>query len=91
MLTRREFIKKTGILSATVFGSLLAAKGLEAKKGQKKNLLFIMTDQQRYEALSIAGNTILETPNLDHLAKEGAYFKNAYTPCNEDKRSSLLL
>jgi len=31
--------------------------------------------------LSIAGNTVLETPNLDRLAKQGAYFKNAYTPC----------
>ena len=47
----------------------------------KPNLLFIMTDQQRYDALSIAGNTVLETPNLDRLAKQGAYFKNAYTPC----------
>jgi len=47
----------------------------------KPNLLFIMTDQQRYDALSIAGNTVLETPHLDRLAKQGAYFKNAYTPC----------
>ncbi|MEN8882523.1 MAG: sulfatase-like hydrolase/transferase [Polaribacter sp.] len=47
---------------------------------KKKNLLFIITDQQRYDALSVAGNTVLETPNLDRLAKSGAYFKNAYTP-----------
>ena len=44
------------------------------------NLLFIMTDQQRFDALSRAGNTELETPNLDQLAREGAYFVNAYTP-----------
>jgi len=49
--------------------------------GQKKNLLIIMTDQQRYDALGIAGNTVLQTPNLDRLARSGAYFKNAYTPC----------
>ncbi|TNJ44900.1 sulfatase-like hydrolase/transferase [Tamlana fucoidanivorans] len=47
---------------------------------KKKNLLFIMTDQQQYKALSIAGNTVLQTPNLDRLGKSGAYFKNAYTP-----------
>ncbi|HSH19016.1 MAG TPA: sulfatase-like hydrolase/transferase [Draconibacterium sp.] len=59
---------------------------------QKKNLLFIMTDQQRYDALSIAGNTVLETPNLDRLAQQGAYFKNAYTPCAvcAPARSSIL-
>ena len=59
---------------------------------QKKNLLFIMTDQQQYKALSIAGNSVLETPNLDRLAKDGAYFKNAYTPsavCTP-ARSSIL-
>ncbi|MDX1472495.1 MAG: sulfatase-like hydrolase/transferase, partial [Flavobacteriaceae bacterium] len=43
------------------------------------NLLFIMTDQHRFDALSMAGNTVLETPNLDRLAKEGAFFTNAYT------------
>lgn len=45
------------------------------------NLLFIMTDQQRFDALSIAGNPVLETPNMDRLAREGVWFKNAYTPC----------
>jgi arylsulfatase A-like enzyme len=42
--------------------------------------------------LSIAGNTVLETPNLDRLASEGAFFKNAYTPmavCGP-ARSSIL-
>ncbi|MHC1705716.1 MAG: sulfatase-like hydrolase/transferase [Tenuifilaceae bacterium] len=54
---------------------------LNANAQKKPNLLFIMTDQQRYDALSIAGNTVLKTPNLDRLAKQGVYFKNAYTPC----------
>jgi arylsulfatase A-like enzyme len=59
---------------------------------EKMNLLFIMTDQQRYDALSIAGNTVLETPNLDRLAEEGAWFRNAYTPCAVcgPARSSIL-
>jgi len=51
----------------------------EAQK--KTNLLFIITDQQRFDALSLAGNKILKTPNLDKLAKQGAWFKNAYTQC----------
>ncbi|MEX0981332.1 MAG: sulfatase-like hydrolase/transferase [Bacteroidales bacterium] len=59
---------------------------------QKMNFLFIMTDQQQYDALSIAGNTVLETPNMDKLAKQGAYFTNAYTPCAVcgPARSSIL-
>ena len=51
-----------------------------------------MSDPQRSDAFSIAGNTVLETPNLDRLAKQGAYFKNAYTPCAVcgPARSSIL-
>jgi arylsulfatase A-like enzyme len=69
----------------------VTSAGMAIEK-QKKNLLFIMTDQQRYDALSIAGNTVLETPNLDRLANQGVYFKNAYTPCAvcAPARSSIL-
>lgn len=45
------------------------------------NLFIIMTDQQRWDALSCAGNTVLETPNLDRLAAGGAFFKTAISPC----------
>jgi type II restriction/modification system DNA methylase subunit YeeA len=46
---------------------------------RKPKLFFIITDQQRYNALGIAGNKILKTPNLNRLAKEGVHFKNADT------------
>lgn len=59
---------------------LFIAYSTTAQKKQKRpNLLFIMTDQQRFDALSYAGNTVLQTPNMDRLAKEGAFFKNAHT------------
>jgi arylsulfatase A-like enzyme len=92
MQSRRRFIKNTGLLSVAAFSNLLSAKTLRIGENQKKNLLFIITDQQRYDALSIAGNTILETPHLDRLAQGGAYFKNAYTPCAVcgPARSSIL-
>ena len=48
---------------------------------QRLNLLFIITDQQRFDALGCAGNPVLKTPNLDRLAKEGARFAKAYSAC----------
>lgn len=79
---RREFIKAAA-MSIAVTDLSGCSEGLQSfgNKGDKPNLLFIMTDQQRSDALSIAGNTVLETPNLDRLAKQGAFFRNAYTPC----------
>ncbi len=38
------------------------------------NLLIIMTDQQRFDALSAAGNTVLQTPNIDRIADGGVLF-----------------
>lgn len=46
----------------------------------RPNLLVIMTDQQRFDALSFAKqNKVLHTPNIDRIGYEGVWFKNAYT------------
>lgn len=63
------------------FGIMMMTLGVVAKPGKKPNLVFIMTDQQRADALGIAENSIIKTPNLDRLARQGAYFKNTYTQC----------
>lgn len=49
---------------------------------KRANLLFIMTDQQRSDALAIVGKyPFLATPNLNRLAGEGVFFEKAYTLC----------
>jgi hypothetical protein len=65
---------------------------IQAQTQKKPNLLFIMTDQQRFDALSMAGNPVLKTPNLDRLANHGVWFKNAYTQCavSGPARASIL-
>ncbi|WP_281614995.1 sulfatase-like hydrolase/transferase [Flammeovirga sp. SubArs3] len=61
-------------------------------KKRKTNLVFIITDQQQYKALGLAGNKVLKTPNLDRLGESGAYFVNAYSACAVcgPARSSIL-
>jgi choline-sulfatase len=44
----------------------------------RPNILFLMTDQQRADALGCAGGWV-DTPNLDRLAGEGVRFPNAIT------------
>jgi arylsulfatase A-like enzyme len=65
---------------ALVLGNSHAA---EANRPAPKpvNLLFIMTDQQRWDAMSCAGNPVLKTPNLDKLARQGARFTSFYSAC----------
>ncbi len=55
------------------------------------NLLFIVTDDQRFDMLG-AVHPFLETPNMDRLAAEGVRFENAFvtTPICAASRASLL-
>ncbi|MEI0739304.1 sulfatase-like hydrolase/transferase [Paenibacillus sp. JTLBN-2024] len=45
----------------------------------KPNVLLITVDQMRYDCLSIAGHPVVETPNLDELARTGVRFDRAYS------------
>ena len=45
-----------------------------------KNLLFILTDQQRWDSLPCYGLDFVHTPNLDRLANEGVVFENCIVP-----------
>lgn len=59
---------------------------------EKPNIIFILTDDQRWDALGFAGNDIIHTPNMDKLAAEGLYFENAFvtTPICSASRASLF-
>ncbi len=43
----------------------------------RPNILVITTDQQRYDTVGASGVSCVRTPNLDALAKRGAFFRNA--------------
>lgn len=55
-----------------------AALPAAAATGQPPNILFLMTDQHRWDALGANGNRLIKTPNLDRLAKESANFERAF-------------
>ena len=45
----------------------------------KPNILIIICDQLRYDALGCYGNKIIQTPAIDKLSSESVTFTNAYT------------
>lgn len=50
----------------------------KAKVASKRpNVLFIMSDDHAYQAISAYDSTLIQTPNIDRLAKEGMKFTNA--------------
>lgn len=58
----------------------------------KPNILFINVDQMRADCLSAMNHPVIETPNLDKLARSGVIFNNAYaaTPTCVPARASIL-
>ena len=57
----------------------------------KPNIVFILTDDQGWGDLSIHGNTNVETPNIDRIAREGARFSRFYVaPLCAPTRAGLL-
>ncbi len=47
----------------------------------RPNILFVMTDQQRFDTLAALGHRPAITPNLDRLVARGLAFTNAYSTC----------
>lgn len=45
--------------------------------GNRPNIIFLMTDQQRFDAMGKV-NPVVQTPNLDRLAGESVFFTNGY-------------
>lgn len=46
---------------------------------KRPNILYVFTDQQSWNVMSVSGNVNLHTPNMDRLAERGVRFERAYT------------
>ena len=56
------------------------------------NILWLCTDQQRYDTIGALGNALVRTPNADRLAAEGAALRRAYCQslvCGPSRASML--
>ncbi len=88
--TRREFLQSlaAGLGAAPLGLSLFSCSQPE----KRPNIILLLTDDQRCDALGCAGNPIIQTPNMDLLAQNGMRFANAFvtTPICAASRASLF-
>jgi len=92
MSGRRGLLAALALLFA---GAGLAARSVRAapeKPVRRPNLVFILSDDQRFDTMGCAGNRIIQTPHMDALARGGVRFKNAFvtTPICAASRATLL-
>lgn len=82
----------TGTLAAAVVPvpKEILPQGLPGAK--PRNVVFILSDDHRYDAMSFLGHPLARTPQLDRMAREGVYLKNALvtTSLCSPSRASIL-
>lgn len=47
----------------------------------RSNIVFVLTDQWRGDCLGVLGHPVVDTPNIDELARRGVVFTAAYAAC----------
>jgi arylsulfatase A-like enzyme len=69
-----------GLLATAVAGATRATvPSSRSKPGRKPpNIVFFLGEGLRHDELSFRGNPLLKTPNMDRIAREGAWFRNAF-------------
>src|SRR5215211_6158971 len=74
---------------AVVFAAFAA---LPVRAADRPNVVFILVDDLRWDALGCMGHPWVKTPNVDRLAKEGALFKNCFVsiPLCSPARAAFL-
>ena len=86
---RRDFL--AGAVAGT--GAAAIAQPPQRPSGKPRNIVFILTDDHRYDALGfLKGQSWLETLHLDSLARDGVHFRNAVvsTSLCSPSRASIL-
>jgi N-acetylglucosamine-6-sulfatase len=57
-----------------------------------RNVVFILADDHRYDAMGFMGHPIVKTPSMDRIAQQGVHFSNAFvtTALCSPSRASIL-
>src|SRR5213075_2492061 len=80
------------VIMAVFFFTQTCQPGRSAEVGTRPNIIFILVDDLRWDALGCMGHPFVKTPNIDRIAKEGALFKNFFVsiPLCSPSRGSFL-
>ncbi len=71
---------RQGARYAAVPLTMAALAGCRDEQPRRPNIIVMMTDDHTAQAMSCYGSLLVETPNLDRLAREGMLFENCYVP-----------
>ncbi len=93
MIKRRTFLQQTAFASVPFLMHSTVTKpfAFSEEKPQRPNVVLIMTDDQGYGDLGVTSNPIIQTPNIDAMAKRSASMQYFYVcPVCAPTRACLM-
>lgn len=94
MIMQSNGLKRMGRWLAVLAGvwAGVGAGEVGSAAAERMNVVFLLTDDQRWDTLGVAGNPVIRTPHLDRLAGEGVRFRNSFvtTSICMTSRASIL-
>ena len=82
-------MKQFSSLLATALSLLGIILGIIAtvatSRAAKRNIIFVLADDHRYDAMGFLGHPWLETPHMDRMAKGGVHFPKAMVTSTADR------
>lgn len=73
-----SFLPTVGVMSILLVNVSSISLVAPHTTAEKPNIIFIFTDDQRYNTIGALGNDEIFTPNLDKLVRSGTTFTHAY-------------
>jgi arylsulfatase A-like enzyme len=70
-------MKKISVILLLLLGTVSVFVALKPHKPKRPNIVFIMSDDHAYQAISAYDKRLTSTPNIDRIAKDGMLFTNA--------------
>lgn len=107
-MSKNKIIRQNRMVYILLFGLILSLSGFGSAQNPKQianlklqkipnqkqyNIIYILLDDQRYDAMGfLKGQSFLETPNMDRIARNGVYLPNAFvtTSLCSPSRASIL-
>ncbi|HSH09141.1 MAG TPA: sulfatase-like hydrolase/transferase, partial [Oceanipulchritudo sp.] len=73
LLIQPASLLRAGVVTVPAEVNPVAIKG-----ATPRNVVFILSDDHRFDAMSFMGHPLARTPQMDRMAAEGAHLRNAF-------------
>src|ERR1041384_5020126 len=77
-VSRGAFVARRALLASSSPSPSPPPAHASSGQPRRRNILFVTSDQQRYDSLGVTGHPTTRTPSIDALARDGVLYRRAH-------------